>query len=438
LLTEFGEMRTSFRKTKLMHYFLNEFGEQLAPMVVREPQRVPRNPADTSVLRVAARTLDERGFLFVNNYIRNYSMPARANVQLTVRLARETVRVPEQPIDIPAGAYFVWPVNLDVNGALLKYSTAQLLTRLNTAGVETYFFFALPGVVPEFVFDPASVSEFAAPSGTVARDAQRIQVRSVRTGPGIAISLRTRTGQRSNIVLLSQSQAENAWRVTFAGAERLILSAQEVFADANTLHLAARGQPDFAFGIFPARAGMPRANATLRNAGRDGVFTRYVAAQPAVPAAVQVTRVRAADSIGSVKLFNAVTWRKVEIALAPSDSAFEGAARYLITVPPALLRQLPEAFLEIHYVGDVARLYSGNELLTDNFYNGTPWRVSAQRFADAIRRGPLELRILPLRSDAPIYIPTSHWPRTWPSTGQQAELLKVLADPVYRLTVTAQ
>jgi beta-galactosidase len=438
LLTEFGELRTSFRKTKLMHYFLNEFGEQLAPMVVREPQRVPRNPADTSVLRIAARTLDERGFLFVNNYIRNYSMPARANVQLTVRLPREIVRVPEQPINVPAGAYFLWPINLDVNGALLKYSTAQLLTRLDAAGVATYVFFAVPGIVPEFVFDAASVSALTAPNAAITRAAQRIRVRNVRTGPGIAISLRTRDGQPSNIVLLSQAQAENAWRVSFAGAERLVWSAQEVFADATTLHFAARGRPDFAFGVFPALARTPRASIALRNAGQDGLFTRYVAAQRPVPAAVRVTKVRAADPIGPVKLFNAVTWRKVEIALAPSDSAFAGAARYSITVPPALLRQLPDVFLEIHYVGDVARLYTGDELLTDNFYNGTPWRVSAQRFADAIRRGPLELRILPLRKDAPIYIPTTHRPRTWPGTGQQAELLKVVADPVYHLTVTAQ
>ena len=81
--------------------------------------------------------------------------------------------------------------------------------------------------------------------------------------------------------------------------------------------------------------------------------------------------------------------------------------------------------LAFDYVGDVARLYSGDELLTDNFYNGTVWRVSARRYAEAIRRGPLELRILPLRADAPIYLA-----RRPAFDGQRAELVGVTATAV--------
>lgn len=430
LLSEFGEMRASFRKTKLMHYFLNEFGAQLAPMVVRKPDRVPANPGDMSVLRTAARTRDERGFIFFNNYVRNYPVPARSGVQLTLRLPGETLRVPAKPIAIPAGAYGVWPVNLEVGRALLKYSTAQLLTRL-AGDTATWFFFALPGIDPEFVFDARTVTSLVAPRADITRANGRIHVRGLRTGLREAMVIRARSGGVTRIVLLSQQQAEDAWRVRLDGLDRLVISSQELYSDGDRLHLRAKAQPAFSFAVYPAFGDRPRANAPLRVAGADGIFTRYTASMPASALRVPVRKTRDADPVGPVPKFNAVTWRKVEIALAPSDSAFAGAARYRIDVPPGALDSVADIFLEMHYMGDVARIYSGDELLNDNFYNGTPWRVSLRRYQEALKRGPLELRILPLRGDAPIYLAPGHRP----VGGQQAELKRLVVSPAYALTV---
>ena len=393
LLSEFGEMRPSFKRVKLMHYFLNEFGDQLAPMVVRTPDRVPASVADTSVLRLAARTLGNRGFIFGNNYIRNYRMPDRKGVQITLRLPGETLRVPAQPIDIPSGAYFVWPINLDVNGALLKYSTAQLFTRVSKDGVTTWYFFTPEGIVPEFSFDAGTVAAIDAQLGRsgagdaftgvrpaqITREAGRVQVRFAN-GMG-RINLRSTTGTRVRIELLARAQAENLWRG-------------------------------------------PVSHAGTRAA--DSVFTYFAPARPSLPVNVPFEKTRDADPIGPVPLFNAVTWRKVAIALAPSDSAWAGAARYRFSVPAAALDSASDVILEIRYVGDVARLYAGDRLLNDNFFNGTPWRISARRYREEIARGDLELRILPLRGDAPVYIPSG----VLPFAGQRAELIGVRAVPV--------
>ena len=372
LLSEFGEVRPSFRKAKLVHYFLNDFGEQLAPMVVRAPDRVPTNTADTSMLRLSARALGNSGFIFGNNYIRNYPVPARRNVQIALQLPGETLRMPERPIDIPSGAYFIWPVNLRVGPALLKYSTAQLITRVARADTTTFYFFANPGIAPEFAFAPdRAVSIEAAGMETGTND--RVYVRNVRPGNAPAITLRTIDGV-TRIVVLTQEQAEHLWRI----GDRVVF------------------QP-------------PRVGREL---------------------AVRFEKVRDADAIGPVPMFNAVTWRKVEIALAPSDSAFAAAARYRISLPALVVDDSSDVILTINYVGDVARLYAGDVLLNDNFYNGTPWRVSARRYADAIRRGPLELRILPLRGDAPVYMG-----RKLNLQGQRAELVSITATTVYEETV---
>ena len=99
-LGQYGEERESYRKTKLFHYFLNEFGSQLAPMVVHAPKETPASPSDFSVPRLAVRSLGNQAFLFVNNYIRGYEMPARNNFRVRVRLPGGDVMVPEEPITV--------------------------------------------------------------------------------------------------------------------------------------------------------------------------------------------------------------------------------------------------------------------------------------------------------------------------------------------------
>jgi len=71
-----GKKQESLRRMKLVHYFLNDFGEQLAPMRVHRPSTTPSNAEDLSVSRVSARTRGDNGFVFLNNYTRNGSMPA--------------------------------------------------------------------------------------------------------------------------------------------------------------------------------------------------------------------------------------------------------------------------------------------------------------------------------------------------------------------------
>ncbi len=438
LLSEFGVMRESFRKTRLVHYFLNEFGAELAPMVVRKPSVVPANPADTTVLRLSARTLGRRGYLFVNNYLRDYAMPVRKDVQVTVRLPGETLRIPSMPIDIPAGAYFIWPINLDLHGANLAYSTAQLLTRVSQRDTTTYFFLKVPGIAAEFGFDAANVAAIDAPFSTeLTRGGNRIYVYGVKPGNAVAVTLRTRTGKTVRIVVLSQEQAEHAFVVDIGGARHVLITPQDVFVDQDRIHLRSTGEPHFTLAAYPSFGRPP---ASLRASGAEGIFERYIANTTRRQLSVPVQQVRAADTMPPVPLFNAVTWRKVAIALAPGDSAFEHAARWRLDIQRTALDSVNDIFLDISYVGDVARLYAGDELLADNFYNRTTWRVGLKRFAEAIRRGTLELRILPLRSDAPIFLqpgtsPDHSGPERFPASGQIAELRSLRVYPEYELIV---
>jgi hypothetical protein len=97
---------------------------------------------------------------------------------------------------------------------------------------------------------------------------------------------------------------------------------------------------------------------------------------------------------------------------------------------------ISDLFLTVRYKGDVARLYSPAGLLTDNFYNGQPWTVELSRFLDLSRPNRLELDILPLRQDAPVYIEAPTKP-DFPPSAQIDALENIELEPEYQLVIDA-
>ena len=89
-----------------------------------------------------------------------------------------------------------------------------------------------------------------------------------------------------------------------------------------------------------------------------------------------------------------------KVAEEPTDADFEQAAVYTIELPDT---DRDGMLLNINYRGDVARLYANGQLIEDNFYNGRPLQYALWRLPKDCRQ--LELRILPLQKDMPVYFP---------------------------------
>ena len=90
-----------------------------------------------------------------------------------------------------------------------------------------------------------------------------------------------------------------------------------------------------------------------------------------------------------------------KVAAQPIESDFDKAAVWNIIGLDGLNENL-DLYLEISYRGDVARIYADGQLVEDNFWNGKPMLV---RLSDLVGK-KVELRILPLGKDYPIYLQT--------------------------------
>lgn len=90
------------------------------------------------------------------------------------------------------------------------------------------------------------------------------------------------------------------------------------------------------------------------------------------------------------------------VAAAPTEADFASAAVWRITLPTDL-ELAGDPLLRLHYTGDVARVYLGEELILDDFYHGLPLELGLRRHAAALARNELTVAILPLHPDAPVY-----------------------------------
>ena len=422
-LGEFGQMHPSYRVLKTLHLFLNDFGSSLAPMASYFPEHMPESKQDIRTPRVAARLENDHGFVFVNNHERAHHLPERKNFQVELQLRSGVLAVPRKPINIPSDAYPIWPVNLDIGGVLLRYSTAQLLCKLNDP--QTFVFFAWPGISPEFAFEEKDGASIESLNGQVRREGGIAYVEQIEPGTQVALRVHSHSGVNVNILVLSRKQAFNTWKTTLAGRERLILSPADLYFDRDRIHVWAQDAAQLKVEFLPPLGTAPSG---LTRDDDDGVFQVYSAKMQETSSVAKVQKVRdGADP--AMKMGK-------EVALAPEDAAFDAAASWTIAVPRPEPATASGVFLRITYEGDVARLYADGKLVTDNFYDGAPWLIGLDRIPSQ-HWDKLELRILPLSKHAPIYLPDKAWP-VFPAGGQVVRLKDVQVVPQYEVVVEAK
>ena len=419
-LGEFGQMNPSFRDVKIFNLFLHDFGSSLAPMTSYLPGLAPVSKADTGTPRVAARIEKDRGFIFVNNYQRTYPLSEKKRFQVRLKLASNRIEVPRRPVNIPGGAYTIWPVNFDIGGVVLQYATAQILCKLDDP--RTYVFFAWPGLPPEFAFEEANIDSIEAPHARISHKGGFVYVDRIEPGTEAGIRIRTRNHGMAQIVVLSREEARNTWKATLGGRERLIVSSASVFFEDNRIHFRAADPSQLKFGVFPKP---DRMSPAFTAAGHDGIFEQYAAH-------VQRTNITAkVEQLKEAKPQPPVSMGK-EVAEAPAEAAFDRAARWSIRVPPVDSPAVKNVFLRVTYEGDVARVYSDGKLITDDFFKGTPWEIGLGALMAGAGDPELELRILPLRKDAPIYLTAGMRP-VFPSSGEIVKLKDVQVVPEYEV-----
>lgn len=460
-----GQQRKVLEKLRPFHLFTQAFGSRLAPMTVRKPEVSPAKPDDLKTARFAVRSEGDRGFLFVNNHVRQYPMPTQKATQFAVKLPGQSITLPSKPVDIADGAYFIWPLNLDLDGTNLRYATVQPVALLDQGKAGLLAVFAATAGVPvELSFDAGTHA--SAGGAQITTGGKQTLITGVQPGTGVAVSVH-RDGKRPlTIVVLTPEQSQQLSVVQLAGQRRLLLSADQAYADGNALQMRSVGDSKFRFAIYPALASAPKASTTgaawtasaakastarstsavpsnagaeaagdaqaatvaLQAAGNDGIFQVFEATLPSHEVKATVTQTRNATEAAPIAIGG-----NAKAAMQPLPENFKAAGAWQIKVPREQLKGLDDALLQIDFVGDIGRLYAGTRMLDDWYYSGYQWQFGLKQQA-ALLDQPLTVSVLPLRADAPIYLPKEARP-DFGGAKQMATVRGVTVIPVYQLRI---
>jgi hypothetical protein len=399
-LGEYGQAHPVLAKLRPLHAFLRSWGPALATMAPHRPDRLPSSPADLATPRFAVRSRGAQGFLFFNNHVRGYDMAPQNGVRFAVRLPGETLSFPQSPIDIPSGAYFIWPFNMPLAGTTLAWATAQPLTRLATPQGPLLVLYAQAGMKLELAFTQSTTRAVTLGGRRLGQsDGQgHLVVRGISPGTSTLLSAQATNGAITPILILTQAEAEACWMVDLSGAKRLAMTQAQIFATSNELVLRAAGNPNITLALYPALARKPEASLPATAAPADGVFQDFTFAAPSAHPTATLETLRAATPVPPIAIGGAA-----HAAIEPVPPVFGDAAAWSLTLPSDALRNVSDVYLRIAWQGDVARLFAGTTMLDDQFFDGTDWQIGLKRFAALLGR-KLTLTILPLRQDAPIYL----------------------------------
>ena len=358
-----GEVREQFYQLRQQHLFLQDFGDPLARMPVHFPKNAPANVKDVNTIRWSVRGDHSSGFLFFCNHQPFAPLPEHRDVQFQIKTADGVKLIPAHPINVPAGSFGIMPFGMDCSGVKVEYATAQPLCHVKTGNLATYFFAEIPGLAPEFLLkSPGQIKS----SAKMEQGQAGTLVAGIHPGTDAVIRVDAPDGKDIDFVVLTAAQATRLARLTFAGQERAVLSEALVFEDGPNLRLQADDARQLRLSIFPKLNAISLGGAKV-NATDDGVFAAFVPPMSPEPQVLKVTV-------------------RQEIAKGPDVTRYRGseeppwvdAVEYRIDIPAAAAKG--RTLLNVHYIGDVARLYLGDHLVLDNFFNGDPmpvplWRI---------------------------------------------------------------
>ncbi|GAA2149183.1 beta-galactosidase [Glycomyces algeriensis] len=344
-----GQLTRTHALLRQQHAFLAAVGDQLVQMPSTLPDRVPADVFDTETLRWAVRSDGECGFVFVNRRQPHEALGPSAPVAFAIALPGGTLAFPDEPVTIPAGTIARFPFGLQIGRTRLDWATANLLTLLDRpGGGRIAVLAAVPGI-----------NARTAVEGTVSEvDPDRVW---------------TFEHGEDAVVVLPAAVAEDVWVID----GELYTSADELDVDdAGVLTWVRNGGPAARFDTERLRF-------------------RTLVPEPG-PAAASVDLPAEASRPASEPLvdYGSANGR----ASAPSlERVVAEGARYDIAVPATLQDSGFE--LTIDWIGDVAVIEADGVLVSDRFWDGTPWTI-------AIPAGTTELtvHVLPLHPQAPIWL----------------------------------
>ena len=232
-IREFGTLGTVMQETKKYNYFMNDFGTALAPAVAY----LPTTNQDRDNLQWAVRLNGNTGYLFCSNYLYKHSRKDYKNVQFSIKLKAETIRIPRQKVTVKNGTYFLWPFNQELSNVLLKYSTTQPVCSLKEGNNHTYFFFEDDAIPGEYLIENKDIRNIEVKNGSYRKEKDRYFVNQLTPGKECIIKITKENGSTVRFVTLTEEESDHIWKGTIKGKKFVAITNSSLIYDNDKITL---------------------------------------------------------------------------------------------------------------------------------------------------------------------------------------------------------
>lgn len=213
-VSEYGLLRKSYHRLKLVHYFLNCFGEKFA---LTQSFFAKKNNDETDFKTSVRLSPKGNGFVFINNYQRFEPYKDIENLSMKIVSHSGEINLPE--IDVKSGVSFFYPFNFEIGGINFDYITAQPICKTAENGREKFYFFAPDSVKCTFKTDGAIETAAEKTDGRYTISDYSSTVPAIKT-------------EKADIYILSEKEAWKLWYID----EKVIFSADTVISDNGTVY----------------------------------------------------------------------------------------------------------------------------------------------------------------------------------------------------------
>ncbi len=404
-ISEFGETPRKYHVLKLAHYFIQDFGSELAPMIPSMPSKRPSGAEDVDAFRCMVRADKNSGYLFFNNYQRYVENKDLDNIQVQIKFEDSEVTIPSKPITIPKDAFGIWPINLNMNGALLEYATAQVFAHFSDNDADTYFFFAHDGIAPEFVFKSNTISGIdAGDKNDVGTHPQQTSILVKNPGLTSTIEIKSKSGKNIRICILSRELALRATRLELWGKSRLVVTdGANVTSSAGNLDVLSTGDNKGILWIYPSPETVRMAG-TILQGRNEGIFHKY-------------------------------EWsvNKKNISIELKQVAIGSNPKYEVSIPSDALDGIYDMHLDIDHTCDYLTVKFDDKLIGDWYYIGKHYRPSLLHWGKQVLGKTISFELTPLTNQTQCYIEKEYRP-DFSVKQAYAEISSIKAIPVYRIS----
>lgn len=395
---EFGQVRASYKDLVPLHFFLNNFGSRLAPMIVTIPGTNPTIATDNKQLRYSVRSDGNAGFVFLHNYQDHAEMIDLTGLKLSIKTKTGVINIPEEgSFTLPKEKHAILPFNLRINNVLIRYATVQPMTSFVQNGINYHVFVSIDGIQPELYLQTKtgiSVDK----NGSIKKKSGGAIIKGNNNS---VFSFSTGTGKNINhFLIIPMAMAVNAYQLKTG----LVFTKETLLVKENDFELISRNTSGDILLFYPALRTAPKiTGAAIQPVAGNSSLSAY-------------------EVLFTVK--NPLI--KIEQPMP---------ANTVITIGDNILEGLNDVFLQIEYVGDNGQALLDGQLIADHFYYGRSWEIGLKRFASEIKGRPLYLYFHAIRKDAPCLI---YFKDKMPPFGNNDEYLTInhiIVIPEYKCQV---